>query len=301
MNEREMAERNLIYKVKVGSHLYGCNTSESDTDYVGVFIPDEDYVLGLFRYEENCSSTNSSDKSRNTKDDIDCVLYSLPKFIQLASGCNPNIVEIFFAPDNCIEYINDFGQKLKDSYKLFISKKAKHTFSGYAYSQKQKILTKRQRMFELKDILNHLDKLKINHERLPEDIYVPVSEGKHPNRCYHVGTPLEDVERICIEEIEKYGSRAEYIKKWGFDVKYSSHLFRLMYEGAQILREGKLEFPLPEDTRNLILDIKNGKYSLDEVLKLADDEEAKLKDLYEADFVQYAPDLGAIIIFKNRC
>ena len=45
--EQEMAQRNTIYKAMVGSHLYGTEHKESDKDYVGIFIPDKEYVLGL--------------------------------------------------------------------------------------------------------------------------------------------------------------------------------------------------------------------------------------------------------------
>ena len=52
MNEYEVAEKNMILKVRAGSYLYGTNTLESDEDYIGIFIPEEKYLLGLNKIEE---------------------------------------------------------------------------------------------------------------------------------------------------------------------------------------------------------------------------------------------------------
>lgn len=143
MYEQKMAEKNLIMKVMVGSHLYGTETENSDKDYVGIFIPDKDYVLGVKKVEQVEIRTNPTDSGRrNTSADTDTVLYSLPKFIHLASQNNPNIVELFFAPEKNIVFDTEYGKRLREAFPLFISKKVKHTFMGYAFSQKQKLMYK---------------------------------------------------------------------------------------------------------------------------------------------------------------
>ena len=43
---------NMILKFRVGSHLYGTNTPESDEDFSGVFMPHENTVFGFERAEE---------------------------------------------------------------------------------------------------------------------------------------------------------------------------------------------------------------------------------------------------------
>lgn len=143
MYEREMAEKNLIMKALVGSHLYGTETKDSDKDYVGIFIPDEDYVLGTKRVEQVEIRTNPTDSGRrNTPLDVDTVIYSLPKFIHLAAGNNPNILELLFVPEKNLVFTSKYYEELRNAAHLFVSKKAKHTFCGYAYSQKQKLLYK---------------------------------------------------------------------------------------------------------------------------------------------------------------
>jgi len=234
MKEQQMAQDNLILKCIVGSHLYGTNTPNSDKDYVGVFIPDKEYVLGLQKCEQVDIRTNPADSGRrNGKDDSDTTVYSLPKFIKLAADNNPNIVALFFVDKPHILYCNDYGKRLLEAFPYFISKRVKHKFLGYAHSQRQKILTK---------------------------------------------NPI--------------GNRKEYIEKYGYDVKFASHLIRLLSEGLNLLVDGKLSFPV--DHNRYIRDIKEGKYDMGQVLSKADELESFVEQAYLNTKLPYGPDLKKI-------
>ena len=52
------------------------------------------------------------------------------------------------------------------------------------------------------------------------------------------------------------------------DLKFASNLIQLAMEGIEILETGKIEFPLKY--RGDILDIKNGKYSAEEIIEWSD-------------------------------
>jgi len=67
------------------------------------------------------------------------------------------------------------------------------------------------------------------------------------------------------------------MEKYGYDTKFASHLIRLMYEGQHILRTGRLIFPLPE--ADFLREIREGKYSMEYVLKLSDDMEKDIVQL----------------------
>ena len=68
MKEIELAKNNLIYKVITGSYAYGTRTPESDMDYSGIFIPSEDYVIGLNRCDQvELGTKNHSEKRRNNQ------------------------------------------------------------------------------------------------------------------------------------------------------------------------------------------------------------------------------------------
>jgi len=234
MEERTMAEKNLILKVMVGSKLYGTDTKESDADYVGVFIPNKEYVMGLKTCEQVEFRTNPSDSGhRNTKSDIDMTLYSLPKFIKLCAENNPNILEVLFVDDKHKIFCNNYGQKLLNAFPLFVSKKAKHRFLGYVHSQRMKLLNK---------------------------------------------NPI--------------GDRKEYIEQFGYDVKFASHLIRLLVEGNELLLTGRLEFPIPHN--RLIRDIKEGKFTLEQILAKADQLESLSEELYVKSDLRHSPDYEAI-------
>lgn len=146
MNEQDIALNNMIFKLRTGSVMYGTQTPNSDEDFSGIFIPNEEYILGQKHIEQVSLSQKRSKTIRNKPGDIDYVLYALPKFIELAAANNPNILEFFYAPKHCILFMNTYAQELINARELFLSKKAYHTFKGYAYAQRQKLIIKKENM-----------------------------------------------------------------------------------------------------------------------------------------------------------
>ena len=118
----------LIFRCIAGSNLYGTNTPESDIDERGVFIPDGRYFLSFLNKTEQYEDKNN-----------DITYFEIRKFFQLAMNNNPNIVELLFVPrykwlQNSVDWL-----QIIDAKELFISKRCKFTFSGYAHSQYNKI------------------------------------------------------------------------------------------------------------------------------------------------------------------
>lgn len=296
MLEQEMANKNLILKVLVGSHLYGTSTPESDKDYIGIFVPTKDYVLGLKTCEQVELRTNpTSSGKRNTKEDVDTVLYSLPKFIKLAMGCNPNILEVLFVPKKNIVSITPEGQKLLDNFTLFVSKKVKHTFCGYAHAQKEKILTKKDRLDAIKHLLNDVKKFEDTPDK---SLTGPVNlNGVHGTyKTYEKGTQYGFIISDLTKLLDEYGLRTKQIEEFGYDLKFASHLIRLLNEGIECLVEGKLNFPLSD--RSYISDVKAGRYKIEEVLKKADEYESLLGQAYVNSKLPNSPDLDALNKFQ---
>lgn len=146
MKEQQIAKDNLIYKIRIGSVMYGTDTPSSDADFGGVFIPTKDYILGTKNLEQVILSEKNSKALRNTQEDIDYTAYALPKFIRLLIGNNPNIIEFLYAQESTILVKTKYMQKILDNRNLFLSKKAYHTFKGYAYAQRRKLEVKRDNM-----------------------------------------------------------------------------------------------------------------------------------------------------------
>ncbi|TXH46466.1 MAG: nucleotidyltransferase, partial [Desulfurellales bacterium] len=131
--DKSTVERNTILLVNAGSHAYGTNLPTSDLDTRGVCVATRDFVLGLRRFEQWIE-----------KEPVDCTVYELRKYLAFAADANPNILEIVFADDSDVLTQTPIGAKLRAHRRLFLSKKAKYTFSGYAIAQLKKIESHRR-------------------------------------------------------------------------------------------------------------------------------------------------------------
>lgn len=295
MIEQEIAQKHLILKMEVGSNLYGTATLLSDKDYIGVFIPSEEYILGSKKCEQvELRSNPSSSGKQNTSKDVDTVLYSLPKYIHLLAQNNPNIIETLFVPKRNLQFHNRFGDSLLNLAPIFVSKKVKHTFLGYAFSQKKALTHKRERWQALGDALAYLSALEAKGtDLLPQqlDLTSKLREDETWGR-YEKGQPVFAVKKLLEQEISSYGYRLDLIQKFGYDCKFASHLLRLLDEGLQLLTEGTLTFPLPNN--NLIRDVKLGKYTLDQVLKMAEEKEKLVEQAYLLSPLPNTPNLTSI-------
>jgi predicted nucleotidyltransferase len=128
MNTKELAERNLIYKVRTGSHAYGTALPSSDEDYAGIYIPPIDYYFGLQSFDILCSQ-EEEDKS----------YYSLRKYANLAVANNPNVLELLFTREFDIYLSTPASNKLRVHRSLFLSQLCQKTFLGYAKAQLHRI------------------------------------------------------------------------------------------------------------------------------------------------------------------
>lgn len=117
----------IIYEVVSGSKAYGLDTPTSDTDIRGIFVlPIEEVLKG-----------NYIDQVADEKNDI--VYFEIKKFLDLARKGNPNILELLNVSDEHILYQDGSAmQTILDNRDIFITKKLRHTFVGYAHSQIKK-------------------------------------------------------------------------------------------------------------------------------------------------------------------
>ena len=135
---------NTIYVTLHGSQAYGLNNELSDTDVKGIVVPPREVENDLFhRFEQAENHPFVEEKlghMRNPKNPkFESVLYSLKKFMILAANVNPNIVELLWTdPDDQFVFKHPM-EELMANRDVFLSSKAKFTFSGYAFAQAAKI------------------------------------------------------------------------------------------------------------------------------------------------------------------
>ena len=116
-----------------GSHAYGTNVPTSDIDLRGICVAPKEYYLGFSKSFEQA-----------IQNEPDITVFEIRKFLRLAADCNPNALEILFTRPQDHLVLTPAAKLLIDNRKLFLSKKVRHTFQGYAHSQMKRILHHRQ-------------------------------------------------------------------------------------------------------------------------------------------------------------
>ncbi|MBD2131892.1 nucleotidyltransferase domain-containing protein [Sphaerospermopsis sp. FACHB-1094] len=140
--QRIEVEQRTIFIGLAGSHGYGLNRPDSDYDYRGVFIAPKRYYLGFDSIEQKDSGWDEPGIFPFIDSNQDTVIYELRKVLHLLAGANPNVLELLWLPTYPI--LTDVGQLLINHRKIFLSKKVKHTYSGYAFAQIKKMETHRK-------------------------------------------------------------------------------------------------------------------------------------------------------------
>ena len=286
----------VIFLTLHGSQAYGTNTPDSDYDIRGVCIPPRKYYTGyLHRFEH-----------LERKEPYDMAIYELTKFCKLASEGNPNILELLYVPKSKWLYSTGMWQRLVTYRHLFLSKKCKFTFSGYAISQ-------------LKRIKNHYhwinteEPTKPTREEygLPIQMKMTVSEEQVVYKLLHNGIfadpsaiqeyiTKEQHYREAFDKWETYTNwkahrnpyRHDLEERYGYDTKHALHLIRLMRMCKEILIDGTVLVERPDAAE--LLEIKNGKWTYSELITWAEMMDASLEELYKTSPLQKEPDRNAI-------
>lgn len=294
MIEQEMAQDNLVLKAVVGSKMYGTSTEDSDTDVMGVFIPNKDYTLGIMHCEQVEIKTNPSSNPRaNTREDCDTVIYSLPKFFKMLTANNPTALELMFARDTIV-FNTEIGRRIQANTHLFVSQKAKHTYCGYAFAQKQKVLNKKDRYSQFAAALESIKELEERGiDRLPAKLELNtdlIQAGYW--RILEKGTPVKDARTALEAELSAYGRRLDQVMQLGYDPKFICHVIRLLDEGIELLQTGRIELPLK--SAPLVLSIKQGHHALPWILSEIEAREARIEGVFKNCRLRHSADVAAI-------
>lgn len=143
LSKPKWLDTNIQYEVITGSQAYGCSRPESDKDVQGFCIPPKEMIFPhLAGAIPGFHGTPVQGFELWDNTDPDFTIFGIIKFFNLILNCNPNIIDVLFVPDRCVIHCTKAGQIVRDNRRLFLSKKAYHSFKGYAYSQSKKIQTK---------------------------------------------------------------------------------------------------------------------------------------------------------------
>lgn len=226
----------------VGSHLYGVATPTSDLDLRGFVVEPPNYLIGLHDFEQKEFEVG------------DRTVYGLKKFFKILRVGNTNCLEVLFA--NKFTHLTEFGQMVLDNRHLFISKAYYRAIRGFALAEWRKA-----RAVSL--AMEHQDKEE-------EDILTRLS-GKYQLKRFELNDILDIIflnregdPRKEVSSTRFLGEkRKESVEKFGFSVKNAYHSIRLLDQGAELMRTGKITFPRPNCDE--LKKIRNGEVTIEEL------------------------------------
>lgn len=280
----------LLYLTAFGSHLYGTNTENSDADYKGIYRPSLQN-LALGKVKKTLSFSTGDDNSKNTAEDIDVELFSLPYWLELLKKGETIALDLLFSFTNkdAVIYKDSYMGSFFNHTDLLVDGDGVKTcaYIRYAKSQSVKYGLKGTRMKALEKAHEFFGPIGTQFEelitdgRLSDYMYNLVSYvndndycsvknvngvsfvylcGKIHQSSITVGEFLDRVETAWKE----YGHRAKKaMENEGVDWKAVSHCVRALHQTRELLLYGKITYPLK--SAPFILDIKMGKMSWSEV------------------------------------
>lgn len=132
-----------------GSRVYGLHTASSDVDIKGVAVPPARYYHGFLKRFEQADAPshmapftallNDEERAAVASSKLEGSVYELTKFVRLVADANPNMLDLLFCRDDDVRQCSPIGARLREHRHLFLSARAKHTFSGYAVAQLKRI------------------------------------------------------------------------------------------------------------------------------------------------------------------
>ena len=128
-----------ILLVEVGSTAHGTGIpGGEDHDELGVVVEIPAQVIGLDeRGFLTVMQRTQPEGERSGPGDIDRTLYSLRRFLRLATSGNPSILMSFWAP---VEHITPVGEELRGLADAFIGRHVIPRYRGYMESQARRLL-----------------------------------------------------------------------------------------------------------------------------------------------------------------
>lgn len=272
LRTNENLGNNIILLGLGGSHAYGTENENSDLDVRGVATNSKRNIL------------IGADFEQFVETETDTTIYSFDKIVKLLCSCNPNTIEILGLKPEHYLYLSPAGRALVENRRMFLSKRAIHSFGGYANAQLRRLENKAARIVSqsqqeaniLKSI-NHAQvdykakylnapedaiKLYIDkaiHEGYDTEIFMDISLTHYPLRDY--ADMWGDMKAI-IKSYGKIGRRNE--KAIGHDKlgKHMMHLVRLYLMCFDILESGEIK-TYRDKEHDFLMSIRDGKY-LDE-------------------------------------
>lgn len=285
---------NISYLVLSGSYAYGTNNEESDIDLRGALIEDKKYIYGFNGFEQF------------EELESDTVIYSLRKFVKMCSEANPNVLELLGVDEDCIVMIDENGRYLRQNSHMFLSKRVAKTFGNYSTAQLRRLqnalchddFDEKAKLIHMKNSLeSQIDHFQRTYKKFGDNAINILVDQKNNELCFDIDLknyPIKDFVSIyselsnTVKTYNKLNHRNNKKDEKHLN-KHAMHLIRLLLMGTDILN-GKGIITNCRENNKLLMDIRNGFYSFDDIFKMS--EEFNLKFNEAAKFTKLPEDVN---------
>jgi hypothetical protein len=261
----------LIVEMRFGSHLYGTETSESDLDLKGVYLPEARDIL-LQRVQASVTTSRAKAAGeKNTAADVDTEVYSLQRYLHFLTDGQTVALDRLFAPDAAMTMEpSSLWREIQDNGDRLVSRRAT-AFVQYCRQQANKYGIKGSRVAGARRALALLVDAQARLGRtakvdvIATDLIglaattehialvdLPVSGDRslrHLEVCdrkISFTATLKTACEIAQRLVDEYGQRSlQAERNEGVDWKALSHAVRVGREALELFRTGCITFPLP--------------------------------------------------------
>lgn len=260
-----------------------------DIDVVGIVIAPIEHYIGLTEWG-----------SRGTKEQwqgqYDCVWYEIKKAITLLLQGNPNILSLLWLEPVHYLMIGQAGSLLLTNRRLFVGKHVYDSFAGYASAQLLKMESRNP-----SDVREYIG---ITYELKRRGVH-PTDQNLPEDWRFHDFTDCSDwsTEKLHqrLKHYQKKGEnlgylgdkRKQLVLEHGYDAKNAAHCIRLLRMAKEFLSTGDMQVYRRTD-RDELLDIKAGKWKLEDIKNLAEQLFAEVKQAKDSSFLPPKPDRKAV-------
>ena len=306
IKNNEHLGRHVILLGLAGSYSYGTSNENSDIDIRGVTLNRKSDLIGLTEFKQYVDP------------DTDTTIYAFRKMITLLLSCNPNTVELLGLKPEHYLYLNPMGKELIANTGLFLSRRAIHSFGGYADAQLRRLQNalardvypqseKERHIFNsvknaMHDFKNRYERFeagavriytdKAMHPEMETEMFMDVSLHHYPLRDYkNMWNEMNNI----VKDYDKVGKRNKK-KDDNHLNKHAMHLVRLFMMAIDILEKGEIN-TYRENEHDLLLAIRRGDYQKkdgafrEEFYEIVTDYEKKLDYAAEHTILQEEPDM----------
>lgn len=259
----------IIFLTLGGSYSYGTNVETSDVDVRGCALNSPTDLLGLTNFEQVVHTQT------------DTTVYAFNKLITLLLNCNPNTIEMLGCKPEHYFLLTETGRMMIENRKLFMSRRAVHSFGGYATQQLRRLenalardkMSQGRREEHIRNSMEraiHSFKSRYTEfdkgsfilytddsprEDLDREIFADITLKKFPAREFN--SMINDLTNV-LSDYEKLNHRNKK-KDDNHLNKHAMHLIRLYLMCLDILEKGDI-ITYRGDDLDLLMSVRHGEY-----------------------------------------